>query len=191
MSLRLGTGIGPLGSAGMVGLRGASSLIESMQYGTVALGGSTSATATITAVDLNRSILIDLRQSNNWSGGTQPAYTSTDLALSNSTTITAVRQAVGGITCTAAFCVIQFRPGILKSVQSGTVTSTGTTTATITAVNPNKAFVLSLGLSGDSGGRDDYFYGYLALTDATTVTLTRGASGGSAMRAGWLVGELF
>ena len=81
---RLGAGTGPLGGSGMVGLWGASSIIDNIQYGTIAINGvSTSSTATITSVDLSRSVLIDLRQSNNWNGGTQPAYTSTTLALTN------------------------------------------------------------------------------------------------------------
>lgn len=177
--------------SGVVSLWGASSLIASIQYGTVSLGTAASATAAINAVDTTRALLIDLRQNNNWSGGTQPAYTSTDLALTNSTTVTAVRQAGGGISCTASFCVVEFRPGVCRSVQSGTTTAAGTTTATVTAVNTDKSMVFSLGLSGDSGGRDDYFYARITLTNGTTITMTRGASGGISMRVGWILLELF
>lgn len=181
---------GPLGGSGMVGLWGASSIIESVQYGSIT-NNNASDTATITSVDLSRSVLIDLRQNNNWSGGTQPAYTSNTLALTNATTVTASRQASGGIQNTARFCVVTFAPGVIRSVQSGVVAASGSPTVTITAVNTSKTVVLSLGLEGDSGGRDDYFYGSWALTNATTLTLNRGASGGASMKAGWLVLEFF
>ncbi len=182
--------IGPANMGGMVGLWNASSMIESIQYGTISITSLT-ATATITSVDASRSILIDLRQSNNWNGGTQPAYTSNTLVFTNATTITASRNASGGIVATASFCVVQFAPGVVRSVQSGLMIGNSNQTATITSVNTAKSLVLSLGLEGDSGGRDDAFYGRLTLTNATTVTLTRGVSNGSGMQAGYLVLEFF
>ena len=189
---RLGAGTGPLGGSGMVGLWGASSIIDNIQYGTIAINGvSTSSTATITSVDLSRSVLIDLRQSNNWNGGTQPAYTSTTLALTNSTTITAYRNVAGGLAVTAGFVVVQFLPGIWRSIQSGRVSGNGTVTATINNVNTAKTILLSLGLEGDSGGRDDAFYAYMSLTNSTTITFTRGASAGSGLSTGWLALEGF
>ena len=189
---RLGAGTGPLGGSGMVGQWGASSMVANVQFGTIAMNGvSASATATIAAVDTSRAVLIDLRQSNNWNGGTQPAYTSTTLALTNSTTVTASRNAAGGLSVTAAFCVVEFLPGIVRSVQSGRVSGSGTVAATISAVNTSKSVVLSLGLEGDSGGRDDAFYAYAALTNSTTVTFTRGVSAGSGMYVGYNVVEFF
>jgi hypothetical protein len=177
---------------GMVSLWGASSLIESIQYGTIALSGvQTSNTATITSVDLSRAIIIDLRQSNNWNGGTQPAYTSNTLALTNSTTVTAFRNATGGIALTAAFAVVQVAPGVVKSIQSGRVSGNGTVTVTITGVNTAKTFLLSLGLEGDSGGRDDAFYAYMSLTNSTTITFTRGVGAGTGQLAGWIAVEGF
>lgn len=184
--------IGPAGMGGLVSLWGASSLIESIQYGTIAISGvQTSNTATITSVDLSRAIIIDLRQSNNWSGGTATAYTSNTLALTNSTTVTAFRNASGGIAITPAFAVVQVAPGVVKSIQSGRVSGSGTVTVTITGVNTAKTFLLSLGLEGDSGGRDDAFYAYMSLTNSTTITFTRGASAGSGMTAGWIAVEGF
>ena len=184
--------LGPQGMGGMVSLWGASSLIESIQYGTIALSGvQTSNTATITSVDLSRAIIIDLRQSNNWNGGTQPAYTSNTLALTNSTTVTAFRNATGGIALTAAFAVVQVAPGVVKSIQSGRVSGNGTVTVTITGVNTAKTFLLSLGLEGDSGGRDDAFYAYMSLTNSTTITFTRGVGAGTGQLAGWIAVEGF
>ena len=184
--------LGPQGMGGMVSLWGASSLIESIQYGTIALSGvQLSNTATITSVDLSRAIIIDLRQSNNWNGGTHPAYTSNTLALTNSTTVTAFRNATGGIALTAAFAVVQVAPGVVRSVQSGRVSGNGTVTVTITSVNTAKTFLLSLGLEGDSGGRDDAFYAYMSLTNSTTITFTRGVGAGTGQYAGWIAIEGF
>lgn len=182
--------VGPLGGSGVVSLWGASSLIESIQYGTVSLN-NTSDTATITAVDVTRSVVFDLRQSNNWSGGTAPAYTSNTLTLTNSTTVTAARNATGGIAVVAAFVVVQFRPGVFRSVQYGLVSGNGSPTQTITEVNTAKSVLMMLGLQGDSGGRDDAFYARGVLTNGTTLTFTRGASAGSGNIIGWTVMELF
>ena len=184
--------IGPAGMGGTVGLWGASSMVQSVQYGTTTLSSvATSNTATIAAVNVSHAILIDLRQSNNWSGGTQPAYTSNTLALTNSTTVTAFRNASGGIELVAAFAVLELAPGVVKSIQSGRVAGAGTVTATITGVNTAKTFLLSLGLEGDSGGRDDAFYARMALTNSTTITFTRGASAGGGPTAGWIAIEEF
>ena len=184
--------LGPQAMGGMVSLWGASSLIESIQYGTIALSGvQSSNTATITSVDLSRAIIIDLRQSNNWNAASQPAYTSNTLALTNSTTVTAFRNASGGIALTAAFAVVQVAPGVVKSIQSGRVSGNGTVTVTITSVNTAKTFLLSLGLEGDSGGRDDAFYAYMSLTNSTTITFTRGVGAGTGQYAGWIAIEGF
>lgn len=192
MSRRQRNLLGPQGMGGLVGLWGASSLIESIQYGTVSLGAGTTATATITAVDVSRSVLIDLRSLNNWSAGTQPAYTSTRLTLTNSTTVTGDRNASGGITCSAGFAIVQFRPGVIKSVQYGNINGgAATNTATITSVNTDKTFLLSLGIIGDTGGLDGYFYSILSLTNATTVTATRGIAGGAGVNHGFVAVEGF
>jgi hypothetical protein len=185
---------GPLGGGGLVGLWGASGLIASVQYGTIAIGGAgTSGTATITAVNTANAVLVDLRQSNNWSGGTDPQYVSTSLALTNSTTVTASRYASGGISATAAFAVIEFRPGVLKSVQYGSVSLAAATsaTATITAVNPATTILLSLGITGDPTARADYFYSYLTLTNSTTVTATRASGGGTSITHAFAAVEFF
>lgn len=181
--------IGPAGMAGMVGLWGASSLIESIQYGTVALSGATSNTATISSVDTTRSLVVHLGQSNNWSGGTQPTYTVTKLSLTNATTVTATRGAVGGIDCNAAFAVLQFRPGAVRSVQQGNVTPTGT--ATVTEVNTAKSLLLSMGISGDTGGIDGSWYSRLTLTNGTTVTATRQDTSASALAHNFVLVEFF
>lgn len=183
-----------LGGGGMVGLWQASGLIASVQYGTISVGGgATSGTATIVAVNTANAVVVDLRQSNNWSGGTDPQYVSTSLTLTNSTTVTASRYASGGIALTAAFAVVEFRPGVLKSVQYGSVSLGASTsaTATIASVNTATAAVLSLGITGDPTARADYFYSYLTLTNSTTVTATRASGGGTSITHAFVVVEWF
>ncbi len=179
-----------LGGLAMVGR----DLIEWIEYGTISLSGiSTSGTYTLTrAVDVARAVLVDLRQSNNWNGGSQPAYTSTRLALTNSTTVTASRNASGGIVCVAGLAVVQLRPNAVRSVQYITASGNGSITATLSnPVNPAKAIVMSLGLEGDSGGLDGYFYGRWGQvqSDGVSVALTRDLSGGSGMLANAVVVE--
>lgn len=63
----------------------------------------------------------------------------------------------------------------LKSIQKGSITLTAqtTNTATITAVDPTKAFVLLNGVTSASNGSQ----GAVELTNATTVTATLGGVG--------------
>lgn len=63
----------------------------------------------------------------------------------------------------------------LKSIQKGSITLTAqtTNTATITAVDPTKAFVVPNGVTSGSNS----VAGAVELTNATTVTATLGASG--------------
>ena len=165
---------GPLGGSGMVGRWGASSLIENIQYGTVALSGVTNATTTITSVDITRATVIHLGQSNNWSGGSGAQYSSAYVELTNATTVKAVRNTVGGIDCNVNFAVIQFCPGILRSVQTGSVTINSglTNTATVTTVNTDKSLLIYLGLQSNAAV-DGAGYERLSLTNATTITGTR------------------
>lgn len=93
------------GSTSTRTLTSAATVINSIQYGTVALtNGSTSATATITSVDTSKAVLINL-------GYTVSEDTAKDalarLSLTNSTTVTATRGASVN-TCTVGFCVVEF-----------------------------------------------------------------------------------
>lgn len=67
---------------------------------------------------------------------------------------------------------------VIKSIQQGTViilTNATTATATITAVNTSKAYVIYEGSNGtiSSGFTAEAVNGYLTLTNATTVTATK------------------
>jgi hypothetical protein len=60
----------------------------------------------------------------------------------------------------------------IKSVQRGSITSTGaTTTTTITAVDTSKSLLRAISVDRSVGGSSHWFGGYVALTNSTTITL--------------------
>ena len=157
MSLRLGTGIGPLGSAGMVGLWGASSIIENIQeIGTTFGVSSASGTGTITSVDLNRSICVSSNAVNytNDDGLLGPGYTLARVKLSSTTTITGENYSAGSAYSNLVRVqIVQFRPGVIKSIQRGTVSgSSALLNVSLTAVNRAKTIVLVAGCTANTLG---------------------------------------
>lgn len=160
-------------------LIGGGTSIESIQYGTVAVSG-TSNTATITAVDTTRTVLLHLGASYDISASDLRAA-NTRIALTNATTVTGVKGTTGdGGTATISFAVIQFRAGVVRPIQRGTITMSGSSnTATITAVNTAKTAVNHLGCSILSN--DDRNRVRITLTNATTVTATAGTAGGNSV----------
>lgn len=68
----------------------------------------------------------------------------------------------------------EYWPGIWKSIQRGTINPNNT--ATIAAVDTNRAVVDSLGQSGFAA-TDDTRTAYLSLTNSTTVTATANTGG--------------
>ena len=172
--------LGPQGMGGMVSLWGASSLVDSVQEGTITIGAaSLTNTATISAVDTSRSILVQRGATGSYSGSVTYEGQAW-LAFTNGTTVTATRYNNSGYTVAVSYAVIQFAPGVIKSVQRGTyqTAASGTTaTATITAVNTSKSFVMDLGQYSTSYRYISDYLGYQNLTNATTVTGTRGMGG--------------
>ena len=150
---------------------------KSIQAGTVTISGENSTgTATISSVDVNNSILI-------YGGvlvGSEAHYEAgSRITLTNATTITATRKRFSGSYNTiTSYTVIEFYPGTIKSIQRGYVFIDGnggaetSATDTITAVDVNKAFVMSLGWYGDSTDDDTETSTHLVLTNSTTVTAT-------------------
>lgn len=161
------------------------SLIKSVQRGTIALTAVASNTATITAVDPNNSVLTYL-------GGTFDAAAPAEdqafarLAFTNATTITASRTTATN-NVVVSFEVIEYWPGVIKSVQRGLV-SVGT--ATITAVNTAKSNLTSLGFTNDING-DLRCLPMIVLTNGTTITKTFDGGDGSVPVVGYQVVEWF
>jgi len=125
-------GIGPLGSSGVIAQWGAASFVRSVQRGTINITSAASATATISAVNTDNSVIRYLSFSN---GGISQNDVYPTLQLTNSTTVTATRYNTSANSTQVVYEVTEYMPGVIKSVQRGTVTLTATpTNTTITAV---------------------------------------------------------
>ena len=149
-------------------------------------------TATITAVDIGNSYV-------QWTGSTSTVAGTVNRALgrvvlTNSTTVTAT---TGGVDATIVIfgVVVEYWPGLIKSLQSDTITIGGglTTTKAITAVTLLKAIIILNGYSSDVGdaaqhGQSTYS---VSLTNATTVTATVGVIVASTIVVGFTVVEFY
>lgn len=131
---------------GVVALWGASSLIASVQRGTITIGsGASSNTATIAAVNLDHSRVVYL--------GNDTTLDQTDsafarVALTNSTTVTATRGLSSASDTVVSYEVVEYAPGVIKSIQRGTTAvSSATTNQAITAVQMAKTVVDDLGFT--------------------------------------------
>ena len=82
----------------------ATSVIKSIQYGTVTLTGVTSATATITAVNTAKAVLMHLGTSTT---GDLNLYADTRITLTDSTTVTGNKYASAN-NSTTSFVVVEF-----------------------------------------------------------------------------------
>lgn len=163
--------IGPAGMGGLVSLWGQSSLIKSIQRGTIVIGsGATSNTTTIVVVDMGNTELRYLGCTCDTNNVTA-AIGNASLVFTNATTLTITRITADTMTVTVSYEVIEYVPGILKSVQRGTVA--GNATATITNVNTGKAFISYLGETMTNflaNNNQTNMNPYLTLTNATTIT---------------------
>lgn len=148
-------------------------VIKSIQSGTVAMLNVTSNTATITSVVTANSLLFP--QGQIATSGNSDGFWTIRLALTNATTITGTRYGNdAGQTHTVSFTVVELRPGVLKSNQSGTISllNLASNTATITSVNTAKSVALLWGFdinNSGAGAINDHFP-KLTLTNATTLT---------------------
>lgn len=152
-------------------------IVKSVQYGTITIGNtSLTGTATITTVVPTNALVffLGLVHQEAADGISVPfSY----LQLTNATTVTATRAiqpGAGAATPVIGFCVLEFLPGVIRSIQKGTVTLNAVTsnTATITAVNVAKSILLYGFESSDQNLVTDAL-ARITLTNATTVTMTR------------------
>jgi hypothetical protein len=156
--------------------------INSIQQVSITISSGTSNTATINSVTTANAIIIY--------GGSTTASTTLNSAfagctLTNSTTVTAT-VATSGSATTVVCTVVEFTSAAVNvSAQYGTValgSSATTNTATITSVNTSFAAVFPLGMTNNTSANDtthNYSTGSIAMTNGTTITATRGATGGS------------
>lgn len=175
--------------------------IKSIQQGTVTLSNVNTNTATLTtSVVPANSVIVYVGLASNGAGGSVAGGPGmARVTLTDATTVTATRSngAGSGDVTTAGFVVIECVPGVIKSVQRGTVTiasgALSNTDTLSTPVNTLKSFLVWVGQSNDSDGGSNYgdYANRLTLTNATTVTSTRGTTGAYAIVSGYQVVELY
>lgn len=183
--------IGPQGMSGMVSLWGASSLVQSIQRGSITIAAANASnTATITSVDITRSRLRILGYSNN-NAVAAPASSSIRLALTNATTVTATRITTGASDAVVDYEIIEYLPGVVRSIQRGIITllSATSVTATVTSVNTAKTELDFLGCTVTANV--DTCFARLSLTNATTVTANRSSGAANETVVGYQVVEWF
>lgn len=157
------------------------SYIQSIQPFSITIAsGSTSNTATISAVTTNNAIIIfDGCEGNNAANASRSLGYCT---LTNSTTVTATRNSGTSSTCTVKGTVVEFTGAAVNvAAQYGTVTlaSVASNTATITSVDITKAVIIYLGMSTSNGGLSTSVWTNVELTNSTTVTATRTGTTGT------------
>lgn len=150
--------------------------IQSLQTGTIAiLNTSATATATLSpAVAVANAWLIPMGSTSTEASGALTDFNAR-ITLTNATTITGTRVGTT-LSLTPRFAVLEFVPGVVRSIQYGTValTAVASATATITAVVAAKTIVTPLGFSTNAsatiaGSQTDLD---VVLTNPTTVTVT-------------------
>lgn len=182
------TFIGPQGMAGMVSLWGAPSLIKSIQRGTVTFSG-TSTTATISAVIPENAYVANLGIKSGTAGQFGGEYF-TRISLTNATTLTFLTNTATGTNRVVSYEVVEFMPGVIKSKQTGSTTSTGATTnQAVTEVNLNRAFLVHAGLIDNVGAAANDVATYLALTTSTNLAVVTGNP--NVQITNWQLLELF
>jgi hypothetical protein len=175
---------GPLGGSGLIAQWGAPSMIRSVQYISGTVTGASTA-LTITAVSPENSIAIANGDSTTYAGISIGAWTY-GARVTAATTVTVTRGNWVGET--AEICVIEFAPGVIRSIQTGAMTiGLGSTaqTAAVTTVNTAKALLLWQPYSGgDTISTNDVIGVRATLTNSTTITATRYASSASYTSSG-------
>lgn len=160
-------------------LLGSGRVVKSVQRGEITINAAVSNTDTITAVVPENAVCFYLGHTTNDVGVTRPVTTAR-VTLTDATTVTATNGLNSGIQI-VSYEVVEYMPGVLKSVQRDTISLGGATSATdtITAVDPLKSFVVFGGFTISSFTANNDAYPRIVLTNATTVTATVAATGGS------------
>ena len=160
-------------------------LVRSIQVGSIDMNGVTTKTATITAVTTSNAILYYNGQSS--VASTSPK-TFARLALTNATTVTCNVNASAGA-LPVFYTVTEFYPGVITSIQVGTITLNGSAigTSTITSVLVAKSAVVTTGFTFNDVTFDASFIPNTVLASATTVATTTVAAPSFAVIAAFQV----
>lgn len=171
-------------------------IIKSIQRGTITIANAAlTNTATITSVVPGNTRLVYLgnNTANSGGGGTGASPTQVRIDLTNATTITATRLDTTDAVI-VGYEVMEYWPGVLRSVQRATVTATGAVSGTATLATTlqtiTKATIDVLGWNNNTAFDATNFNAYVALTNTTTVTLTRIGTSNN-MTAGYQVCEWY
>ncbi len=180
---------------GQAGPTNSALTVGTQQFSITIAAGSTSNTATITAVTAANAFVL-------WQGQTGASIATavnskfqTAITLTNSTTVTATRGVSdAGNSVTIFGTVIEFTSAAIQSVQQGTIAiGSGSTsnTATITSVTTTNSFVHFQGenLNAAASETTATTMGKLVLTNATTVTASRNTSSTDTLTVGFVVVE--
>lgn len=150
-------------------------MIRSIQRGTITIANTTTSnTATINAVVTERCRLRYVGASYDTDANMNNG--NARLALTNATTITATRQFNQNGT-TVSYEITEYVPGVLRSVQRGTIALAGvaSNTATVNAVVLLGSELTFTGFdSDDTTGDTGRYLPKGVLTNTTTVTATKG-----------------
>lgn len=173
-------------------------VIKSIQYNTVSHVDTVN-TRTITAVNVDNSIIMNLGVSQTGGGDGEADDYFAYVELTDSTTVTATKQDADlDSNSILSFCVIEFFPGIIKSVQAGTIAITSGNTSntdTITSVDTSKSMLIHLGTSTTGGftAMDDieHILTRITLTNATTITATRHDGTSASSITSYMLAEFF
>lgn len=161
--------------------------ILSVQRGVLQWSGALTATATILPVNLANAVI-------SFNGNAVNVNTlawHARVELTNSTTVTAVRQDNGAGVTQLSWEVIEYAPGVIRSVQRGasTLTAAAGTNVTITAVSAlATTSVDMLGYTAPPAGASALTLPLVTLTAPTTLTMTSGGLA-SGLLIGWQVTE--
>lgn len=171
----------------------ATAAIQSIQqFVTTSTAASTTDTATITSVTTGNSFLVFGNFTSSAGGNGGPAKFAFWRTLTNGTTVTMTRNNSTTETRTNYGAVVEFKTGVLNNIQRGSIvlSSVASNTATITSVATANSFCSYLGFqSAAAGSAPDTLWHKIALTNATTTTVTRNTAGSTSSTVGYEVVE--
>jgi len=172
--------VGPLGSSGVIANWGGSSLIKSIQRGTITFSNPNSGTATIATVDLANAYVSWCGNDVNADVTATGSNSKCGVYLSNSTTVTAQSWGTAN-TKVLSYEVIEFVPGVVKQIQNVSAfyipDGSASATLTINSVNLAKTLLVWGGQYTNDANTQEYSgrtYMRAQITNSTTLTASRG-----------------
>jgi hypothetical protein len=152
---------------------------RTVQLRTLAVSSVPTTNDTITSVDTTWTVLVNMGAVWDLSS----SFNAIACFLTSSTNVACKVDPGGAGTGTARYAVLEFLPGIPKSVQACTISITNgnsSNTCTITSVSTSKSWLSYMGYrSTDSNGASTSELGTISLTSGTTVTGVRGGTTGA------------